>query len=136
MPTPDPCDWPSLISAPGACAASGPFIASFLSGFAAGSLTSALAWVFKLPQRAWRRWDSFWRWSPPLPPLKRVVIVKTYAPTALKLFGFKHERTRGQRLRRWWRGLWPSWRDLRVLWLRRCWRPLLAVVRRLLLPRG
>ncbi len=111
---PDPCDLSSLQAAPGACIASGPFVVSFLSGFAAGLLVSFVAWLFKLPQQAGRRWKAFWRYPP-----------QRY------LFGFalKSRPTRGQRLRSWWRELWP-------LWLRYGWGPLAAVVRRLLLPRG
>lgn len=127
-----PCAFPQSIGNPAACLASGEVGAAVVAAVVAGVVLGLPAALFVLPRLArWigRRWGEFWRWSPPLPPLKRVVIAKTYAPTALKLLGFKHEKTRGQRLRSWLRELWP-------LWLRRCWRPLLAVVRRLLLPRG
>lgn len=89
-----------------ACLASGEVVSGFLAGVLTASVLWFAGWLFKLPQRIARRWREFW------------------GPRPARLWGFVADGrpTRAQMLWDWW--------------LRRCWRLLLAVVRRLLLPRG
>ena len=100
------CAWSDLA----ACLASGNMPAAAVDGLIRGIALAFGGWLFL---QLCRRWPAFW------------------GGPRRRLFGFVIDRrpTRAQRLRSWLRELWP-------LWLRRCWRPLLAVVRWLLLPRG
>ena len=102
------CAWSDLA----ACLASGEVVAAVVAGVVLG-LPAALFALLRLARWIVRRWRKFWGRRP------------------ARLFGFEVDDRppRGQMLRSWQRELWPRW-------LRRCWRPLLAVVRRLLLPRG
>jgi hypothetical protein len=127
------CAWSDLA----ACLASGEVVSGFLVGVLTASALWFAGWLFKLPQRIVRRWREFWRFRSPPPSPQLIGFLRFLSPGLEKRHGIDLERphTRGQKLRRWWRWHRPSWRGL-WLRLRRCWRLLLAVVRRLLLPRG